>query len=246
MKNYPLYTIDKTITFIKAKGISVPNIDTLDLDDTKTYDLLTEGNTHGIFQFQRSDDKTYLRYSKLRTFSDLTAFIAFNRPGPVGNNMMHDFIDKKNGTNHFEFTDRKKHREVITYNAPALESILSESYGLIIYREQIVEIAVKIAGFPDEQGKLFLKNLLQKNHEEMRTDKNRFVTGLKSNGIPMEKAVQIYDHIEYQSGFVARKSYIEQEALLTYKMAYLKANFPDEFMDAVKFENSYDSKTNLL
>ncbi len=240
MENYPSYIIKQTIANIKAKGIVVPDLDTLDLEDEKTYNFLASGDTHGIFQFQRCMDKHYLKFAKPEKFPDLIALIALNRLGPINNDMMWDFIDNKNETNHFDLADRKNPRKITDYIVPALEPILKESYGLIIYREQAVEIAVKIAGFTKEQGEIFRINLLKRDFKAMKTDKIKFIKGAELNNIPRQKAGKIYGLIKKYIGYTISRVYIEKEALLAYKMAYLKAHYPNEFMTSVKFKNMYE------
>ena len=196
MENYPSYIIKQIIANIKAKGIVVPDVDTLDLEDEKTYNFLASGDTHGIFKFQRSEDKGYLKYAKPEKFSDFVALIALNRPSPIDNDMMWDFIDNKDETNHFDLADRKNPRKITDYIVPALEPILKESYGLIIYREQVVGIAVKIVSFTKEQGELFCKNFTTRNLKAIKTDKIKFIKAAELNDIPRQKVGKIYGLIK--------------------------------------------------
>jgi len=240
MENYPKYTIDRILHNIKAKGLTVPDVDNLDLEDEKTYMLLSTGDTHGIFQFQRSDDQYYLKLTKPNKFTDLVAFLALNRPSPLNNDMMYDFIDNKNGTNHFDYVDRKTPRKKIDYITPSLKPILMKSYGLIIYREQIIQITSEIASFTNEQGESLLKSFIRKDHKSTKEMKNIFINASELNGIPVKKAGQVYDLIKYYSGFVSRKACAEKEAHVVYKMAYLKAHYPNEFIISIRFLNSYE------
>lgn len=238
MENYSEYTIQKILNYIQANGLPMSDVDNLSLENGKTYNLLASGDTHGIFQLQRSGERYYLKLARLNSFSDLMAFLALNRNGTIENDMMWDFIDNKNGTNHFDYADRKNPRKNIDYIVPVLEPILRGTYGLIIYREQIYEILSKVACFKREQGELFHKNIVKKVPEIIQRDKLKFYESARKNGIPVRKIDEIYEIIKYSSGFVIRKELMEKEAHLVYQMAYLKAHYPKEFMASVKFKNS--------
>ena len=239
MENYPEYTIEKILFNIRAIGLPVPNIENLDLEDKKTYMLLSTGDTHGIFQLQRSDDQYFLKLTKPNKFTDLIAFLAFNRPGPLHNDMMYDFIDNKNDTNLFDYADRKMPRKKIDYIIPSLKPILVNSYGLIIFREQFFQITSEIANFTNEQGESLLNFFIRKDRKRIKEMYSMFINASESNGIPKKKADKVYNLMNYYSGFVSRKACAEKEALVVYIMAYLKAHHPNEFINSIRFHNSY-------
>ena len=237
MGNYYEWVIEQTISKIKRSGQIPPDLDDLDLEDKKTYELISSGDTDGIFNCQRSDEKSYFRIANLDKFSDLVSFTALNRPGPIAQDFILDFIDNKNKTNYFDFSDRRNLRRIIDYKELSLESILHETYGLILFREQINEITKKVASFDEKMGATFIKNLNKRIHKVVEKDRNHFFENALNNGFSEEQIIKIYDWIKYYVGFTANKKFIKKVALITYKMAYLKAHYPNEFAVANEIDN---------
>jgi DNA polymerase III subunit alpha len=217
MEDYVSFIIEKTLNNIQAKGLPVPNLNIVDLEDGNTYKLLGSGNTHGIYECQRQDDKYYLQLIKPKCFTDLVAYIALNSHGGIESDMILDFINRKNP------------KMKIDYVSFGLRFILNETYGLILYREQIKAITYKISKFKEEQGVLFLNNLLKRIPEVIKKDKIKFLKAAEFNGVPLKRSGKIYGLMKKYAPYTKERDHIERIALQAYKMAYLKAHYPNEF-----------------
>ena len=158
---------------------------------------------------------------KPETFEDLIAILALYRPGPLESGMVDDFIK------------RKRDPSQIAYDPPQLESILKETYGVIVYQEQVMAIANQLAGFSLGQADLLRRAMGKKKHEEMAKQKELFIAGANNNHIPEKKSAKLFDQIAYFAGYGFNKSHSAAYALVTYQTAYLKAHFPMEFMAAL-------------
>jgi len=216
-----LTVIDQTIKLIKEnQGISI-EIDKIPLDDEKTFKLLCEANTLGVFQLESSGMRELLKKISPNCFEDLIAILALYRPGPIGSGM----VD--------EFAQRKHKKKKISYLDKRLESLLSSTYGIIVYQEQIIEIAYKLAGFSLAQADLLRRAMSKKIPEVMEEQRAEFVKGCIKNGLTESKANKIFDSIEYFAGYGFNRSHSSAYALISYRTAYLKANFLIEFMTAL-------------
>ncbi|MDD4182895.1 MAG: DNA polymerase III subunit alpha [Candidatus Omnitrophica bacterium] len=216
-----LTVIDSTVKIIKrTRGIDV-DISNLSLDDKKTFSLLSNAQTIGVFQLESRGMREILRKLIPTRFEDLIAVLALYRPGPLGSGMVDDFIERKQG------------KKPVSYGHPKLESILKETYGIILYQEQTMQIASKLAGFSLAQADLLRKAIGKKIPEIMEEQRNLFVEGSKKNGVSERTATQIFDLIDYFSGYGFNKSHSTAYALISYRTAYLKANYPVEFMAAL-------------
>ncbi|MCM8831382.1 MAG: DNA polymerase III subunit alpha [Candidatus Omnitrophica bacterium] len=216
-----LTVIDETIKIIKrTKNIDI-DIKKIPLDDKKTFSLLAEGKTIGVFQLESRGVRELLKKLVPTRFEDIIAVLALYRPGPLGSGMVDDFIE------------RKHKRKPINYLHPKLEPILKETYGIIVYQEQTMQIASTLAGFSMSQADLLRKAIGKKVPEIMEEQRNLFVEGCKKNNIPERIANQIFDLIDYFSGYGFNKSHSTAYALISYQTAYLKANFKVEFMAAL-------------
>ncbi len=213
-----LTVIEQTIKLIRENQKISIDIDTLSLDDRETFKLLCEGNTLGVFQLESSGMRELLKKLSPNCFEELIATLALYRPGPIGSGMVDDFIQRKHRKIPFSYLD--KH----------LESILSSTYGIIVYQEQIIEIASKLAGFSLAQADLLRRAMSKKIPEVMEEQRAEFVKGCIKNEITQDRANKIFDLIEYFSGYGFNKSHSSAYALISYRTAYLKANFPIEFM----------------
>ncbi|MBU1125037.1 MAG: DNA polymerase III subunit alpha [Candidatus Omnitrophica bacterium] len=216
-----LTVIDQTLKLIKETQGTQIDINTLPLDDPKTYELLLSAHTMGIFQLESSGMRDLLRKLEPERFEDLIALLALYRPGPIGSGMLDDFIN------------RKHNRVPIKYDHKKLEPILKETYGIMVYQEQIMQIASTLAGFSLSQADLLRRAMSKKTPEVMEKQRAHFITGCAKNDISSSIANKIFDFIEYFSGYGFNKSHSTAYAMISYRTAYLKANYPVEFMSSL-------------
>ncbi|MBD3307109.1 DNA polymerase III subunit alpha [candidate division KSB3 bacterium] len=216
-----LTLIQDTLDLIKQR-LDI-NIDIMDIpmDDQPTFDLLSQGQTLGVFQLESSGMRELLRKLKPETFEDIIAVLALYRPGPLGSGMVDDFINRKHG------------RIPIAYPLPELEDILKETYGVIIYQEQVMQISNMLAGYSLGEADLLRRAMGKKKAEEMAKQRKRFLEGTRRNQIPDAKAEEIFSLMEYFAGYGFNKSHTAAYALITYQTAYLKAHYPVDFMAAL-------------
>ena len=216
-----LTVLDDAVRMIKQnRGIDV-DLATLALDDKATYALFTRGDTTGIFQFESHGMRDILRRYQPTRLEDLTALNALYRPGPIQGGMIDDFIARKHG--------KKK----VTYDLPALEEILSETWGVILYQEQVMQIANRLAGFSLGDADLLRRAMGKKKPEEMAAQREKFLTGCAARKVPAKKAEKIFDLMAEFAGYGFNKSHSCAYALLAYQTAWLKTHYPVEFMAAM-------------
>jgi DNA polymerase-3 subunit alpha len=194
-------------------------IDQLLFDDPKTFALLSSGKTTGIFQLESSGMRDLLAGFKPDRFEDIIAIIALYRPGPM--DLIPDFIKRKQG------------KVPITYETPELEPILKDTYGVIVYQEQVMAIANKVAGFSLGQADILRRAMGKKKPEEMEKLRAKFLDGAKKNKIPDKKAEKLYELIQKFAGYGFNKSHAAAYAVVCYQTGYLKAHYPTEFMAAL-------------
>jgi DNA polymerase-3 subunit alpha len=218
-----LTMINRAVALIHANGSHDHEIDVNQLppNDGATFALLSTGKTTGIFQLESSGMRSLLMRIKPETFEDLIAILALYRPGPLESGMVDDFIK------------RKRDPSQVVYNPPQLEPILKETYGVIVYQEQVMAIANQLAGFSLGQADLLRRAMGKKKPEEMAQQKELFIAGSKKNHIPEKKSSKLFDQIAYFAGYGFNKSHSAAYALVTYQTAYLKAHHPMEFMAAL-------------
>src|SRR5216684_4099909 len=209
---------DATALIKESRGISL-DADALPLDDAGTYQLLTEARTFGVFQLESAGMRDALRRLRPQRFEDIIAMVALYRPGPM--DLIEDFVNRKHG------------RAAIAYEHPLMESHLQETYGIMIYQEQIMQIAADLAGFSLGEADTLRKAMGKKDRELMATQREKFVTGGKANKIDGRKAERIWDLIEKFAGYGFNKSHAACYGVVAYQTAYLKANHPTEFMAAL-------------
>jgi DNA polymerase III subunit alpha len=216
-----LTIIDKALVHIgRSRGEKI-DIDEIPLDDRKTYELFQRGETNGVFQLESDGMKELLRKLKPDVFEDIIAVLAIYRPGPLGSGMD-------------EMYWKRKHRlEPTVYLHGTLEPILAESNGVILYQEQVMRIAAKLAGFSLNEADTLRKAMGKKKPEVMAKYKSQFVSGCVGNGVPEDAAAKIWEQIEFFAGYGFNKSHSAAYALVTYQTAYLKANYPIEYMAAL-------------
>jgi len=195
---------------------------TIPLDDLTTYEqVFHRALTSGVFQFESGGMRDVLRRYKPTTVEDLTALNALYRPGPIQGGMIDDFIERKWG------------RRKVEYELPPLETILKETLGVIVYQEQVMQIANVLAGYSLGEADLLRRAMGKKNPEEMAKQRDRFVSGAVEKKFPKDKVVRIFDLMEQFAGYGFNKSHSAAYALLAYQTAYLKTHYPVEFMAAL-------------
>ncbi len=193
----------------------------LDLADPATYELLGRGETDGVFQLESSGMKGLLSKFKPSTFEDLIAILALYRPGPLKAGMVDDFVNRKQG------------RAAIAYDLPQLEPILRDTYGVLVYQEQVMQIARELAGFSLGDADILRRAMGKKKAEEMESQRSRFLEGAARLRVPREKAEKIFGDMEKFAEYGFNKSHSAAYALITLQTAYLKAHYPREFMAAL-------------
>ena len=218
-----LTMIHQAVTMVNQQRTPEEQLDLerLPPNDAKTYELLASGKTSGIFQLESSGMRNLLVRIKPDCFEDLIAILALYRPGPLESGMVDDFIK------------RKRDPSKIVYDPPALESILKETHGVIVYQEQVMAIANRMAGFSLGQADLLRRAMGKKKHDEMARQKERFLNGAKTNGFTEKKAEKIFDQMAYFAGYGFNKSHSAAYAMVTFQTAYLKTRHPTEFMAAL-------------
>ena len=216
-----LTVISETIKLIKENRNLDVDINKIQIDDKKTFQLLCTAQTMGVFQVESSGMRDLLRKLCPDRFEDLIALLALYRPGPIGSGMLDDFIQRRHGKIPIKYDHRK------------LEPVLKETYGIIVYQEQVMLIASALAGFTFAQADLLRRAMSKKIPEVMEEQRKIFVQGCRKNEISEPTANKIFDLIDYFSGYGFNKSHSAAYALISYRTAYLKANFPIEFMTAL-------------
>src|SRR6201987_4846202 len=217
-----LTIIDDALKLIKTTTGADLDMATVPLDDAETYEkVFHRALTSGVFQFESGGMRDVLRRYKPTTVEDLTALNALYRPGPIQGGMIDDFIERKWG------------RKAVTYELPELETILRETLGVIVYQEQVMQIANVLAGYSLGEADLLRRAMGKKNAEEMARQRERFAVGAAKNKQPKDKATHIFDQMEKFAGYGFNKSHSAAYALLAYHTAYLKTHYPVEFMAAL-------------
>jgi len=197
------------------------DIDQVPLTDAETFKLLGRGDTTGVFQLESGGMRRLITELKPTTFEDVVAMVALYRPGPLASGMADQFVRRKNG------------REPVDTLHPKLERVLKETYGVMVYQEQVIQAAQILAGFSLGEADLLRRAMGKKNPQEMAQQRQRFIDGCAANGIPAAKAQEIFDKIDYFSGYGFNKSHSAAYGLIAYQTAYLKAHYPVEFMAAL-------------
>jgi DNA polymerase-3 subunit alpha len=202
------------------RGVQI-DLDSLPLNDEAAYKLFSRGDTTAIFQFESHGMRDILRRYQPTRIEDLTALNALYRPGPIQGGMIDDFINRKHG------------KTRVSYELPQLKDILEETYGVILYQEQVMQIANRLASFSLGEADILRRAMGKKKKEEMAAQRAKFLAGCERNKIPEKKAVRIFDLMEEFAGYGFNKSHSCAYALLAYQTAYLKTHFPVEFMAAL-------------
>ncbi len=212
-----LTVIDRAVKFLKQRNIEIDLDDTV-YDDVKTYELMQSGLTFGVFQLEGQGMRDTLRKVKPTSLEDVIALISLYRPGPMKN------IDR--------FANVKHGREVADYLHPTLKPILEETYGVIVYQEQVMQIAQVLSGYSLGEADLLRRAMGKKQPAEMAKQKSRFIDGAKQRGIGEGLAAHIFDLVEEFAGYGFNKSHAAAYAVVAYQTAYLKAHFAVDFIAA--------------
>ena len=212
-----LTLIQHAIELVRARGVEIDE-ERIPEDDAKTFEMLGEGRSTSVFQFESSGMQAILKQAKPSSMEDLIALNALYRPGPMDN--IPQFIDSKWG------------RTPISYPDPCLEGILKETYGVIVYQEQVMQVAQRIGGYSLGQADLLRRAMSKKKSDAMGKEKGTFVEGAVRNGFREADAGRIFDILVPFAGYGFNKSHAAAYAVLAYRTAYLKANFPAEYMAA--------------
>ena len=216
-----LTVLHDTVRMVEQnRGIQL-DIDNLGLEDEETYKLFARGETTAIFQFESHGMRDILRRYQPTRIEDLTALNALYRPGPIQGGMIDDFINRKHG------------KTKVTYELPQLKDILEETYGVILYQEQVMQIANLLASFSLGEADILRRAMGKKKKEEMAAQRAKFMAGCAGNKVPEKKAEKIFNLMEEFAGYGFNKSHSCAYALLAYQTAYLKTHYPVEFMAAL-------------
>ncbi|TET55091.1 MAG: DNA polymerase III subunit alpha, partial [Actinobacteria bacterium] len=216
-----LTVINNACESIKRNKGKEIDIEKASFDDEKTFDLLRKGETIGVFQLESSGMRSLLRDLKPTNFSDVIAILALYRPGPLGSGMVKDFVERKRGL------------QSIKYEHPTLEKILEETYGIIVYQEQVMKIASTMANFSLAEADILRKAMSKKEPEVLKKQREKFVYGATLNKIDKKIAGYIFDLVSHFAGYGFNKSHSTAYAAVSYQTAYLKTHYPTEFMTAL-------------
>lgn len=216
-----LTVIQNALDMISAQGKTPPDLLDLDFNDPDSYELLAKGDTTGVFQLESSGMKDLLRRMKPANFAEITALVALYRPGPLDSGMVDDFVECKHG------------RKPVNYLLPELEPLLKETYGVIVYQEQVMHIASVLANYSMADADGLRKAMGKKIPEMMAKHRDLFLKGAAENKLNITKAGQLFDLMEKFGGYGFNKSHSAAYALIAFQTAFLKAHYPVEFMAAL-------------
>ena len=216
-----LTILRKTVENIEKRRKTKIVLNDIPLNDEKTYELLTKADTMGVFQCESAGIRSLMKKMKIEKFEDIIALLALYRPGPLRSGMVDDFINVKNN------------RTEIKYIDDSLKYILEETYGIILYQEQVMKIVSEMANYSLGEADELRRAIGKKNPELMKKNREKFVTNAEKNGVLSKKANEIYDLVEKFGGYGFNKSHSAAYALIVYWTAYFKANYPLEFFAAI-------------
>ncbi|MEX1280300.1 MAG: DNA polymerase III subunit alpha [Acidimicrobiia bacterium] len=229
-----LTIIDRALDLIEKSTGSRPDIDRVALDDPATFDLLRRGDTIGVFQLESSGLQSLIRKLAPDRFDDIIAVNALYRPGPLGADMHTMYVERKHG------------RQEVAYDHPDLEPILGDTYGIMVYQEQVMQVAQQIAGFSMAEADGLRKAMGKKIASVMAEQRQKFVDGALAQGHPAELGDRLFELIEYFAGYGFNKSHSACYALVAYQTAWLKANHPAEYMAALLTSTKRDKDRTSL
>ncbi|CAH7375501.1 DNA polymerase III alpha subunit [Vibrio chagasii] len=206
-------------------GVRV-NLDEIDMDDMAVYELLQTGNSYGVFQVESAGMRDLLRRLKVENIEEYSALIALFRPGPLQSGMVDNFIDRKHGREEVSYPDSQ-------YQHESLKPILEPTYGIILYQEQVMQIAQVLAGYSLGGADILRRAMGKKKPEEMAKQREIFKEGAEKNGIDPDLSMKIFDLVEKFAGYGFNKSHSMSYAYISYHTAWLKTHYPCEYMAAV-------------
>jgi DNA polymerase-3 subunit alpha len=216
-----LTLIEDVLDRLEASAGGRIDLERLPLDDAATYALFCEARTSGVFQFESAGMKDILARLKPSRFEDLIALNALYRPGPIKGGLIDEFIKRRHG------------KVKVSYPHPILEPILRDTYGVIVYQEQVMQIASAMAGYSLGEADILRRAMGKKKKEVMASERSKFVEGARRNKIPAKVAGEVFDLMEHFAGYGFNASHSAAYALIAYRTAYLKAHHPREFMAAL-------------
>ena len=228
-----LTVIDTSLKIIEqSSGVKI-DLELLPLEDPKTYSLLSAGNTTGVFQLESSGITEMTMRLKPNSFDDLVAILALYRPGPLDAGMVDHYILRKHG------------KQAVTYLHPLMKNVLSDTYGIMLYQEQIMQLARELAGYSLAEADLLRKAMGKKNPEEMKKQRDRFLSGAKEKGIDKKLSDEIFNQMETFARYGFNRSHSVAYAMVSFQTAYLKAHYGVEFMAALMSHEMGDSEKTL-
>ena len=216
-----LTVIDKALKSININLKNKLDLDNIPMDDQKVFDLLSSGKTMAVFQLESTGMRDLIKKLKPTKFEEITALLALYRPGPLNSGMHTTFVDRKHG------------KSPVTYPHELLEPVLSETYGVIVYQEQVMESARVLAGYSMGEADILRRVMGKKKIEEMEEQREIFIKGCEKNSIPEKKANKIFELIEQFAEYGFNKSHSAAYAVISYQTAFLKTYYPEHFMAAV-------------
>ncbi|MEP6716095.1 MAG: DNA polymerase III subunit alpha, partial [Terriglobia bacterium] len=216
-----LTLIDDALKLIEKRHGVLLVVEDLPVEDPAAYEVFCKGFTSGVFQFESPGMRDILRRYQPSRIEDLTALNALYRPGPIQGGMLDDFIERKHG------------RKAVVYDVPELKEILGETYGIILYQEQVMQISSRLAGYSLGDADILRRAMGKKKLEEMTKQRERFVKGALERNYPQKKIEKIFDYMEQFAGYGFNKSHSAAYAFLAFVTAYLKAHYPVDFMAAL-------------
>jgi DNA polymerase-3 subunit alpha len=216
-----LTVIDKALKSININLKNKLDLDNIPMDDQKVFDLLSSGKTMAVFQLESTGMRDLIKKLKPTKFEEITALLALYRPGPLNSGMHTTFVDRKHG------------KSPVTYPHELLEPVLSETYGVIVYQEQVMESARVLAGYSMGEADILRRVMGKKKIEEMEEQREIFIKGCEKKSIPEKKANKIFELIEQFAEYGFNKSHSAAYAVISYQTAFLKTYYPEHFMAAV-------------
>jgi DNA polymerase-3 subunit alpha len=216
-----LTVINQAVRLIRRHHLPDFDIRAIPLDDPAVFALLQSGSASGVFQLESAGMRALMVRLKPSTFEDIIALVALYRPGPMESGMHDDYVRRKHG------------EQSVTYLLPQLEPLLNETYGIILYQEQVMQIAAAISGYSLAEADILRRAMGKKDPAVFAAQRQRFATGAKDKGIPKDKATALFNLIEKFAGYGFNKSHSAAYALIAYQTAFLKAHYPLEFLAAL-------------
>jgi len=216
-----LSTIERCLELIAETSGARPDIDGVPLDDPKVYEMLSAGDSMGVFQMEGSGMRALMRSLRPDRFPDIIALISLYRPGPLGAGTHNLYADRKNG------------RVPVDYPHPALEPVLADTYGIMVYQEQVMQAAEVMAGYSMAEADRLRKAMGKKIPAVMAEQAEQFIEGCVARGHPRDLGRELFDQISYFAGYGFNKSHAAGYALVAYQTAWLKAHYPAEYMAAL-------------